>query len=233
MHKKILIVGNPMYRMALVGLSEIVYDIDEFMSHPEKYDLILFTGGEDVHPSFYGDESPDGLCSSSLQRDKNEKIIFDHAIKHGIKMTGICRGVQFLNVMSGGKMMHHMEKHGGSHHQLECLYNTELITINSLHHQMMLPSDEGIVIGWAHEKLSPVYYGESDQQVDYTGHEVEAVLYPETQVCGVQWHPEMMDMQTSGHIWYYRLMTDFLRMPMYEFIRTYGEQRKNMHAHQI
>lgn len=229
MSKKILCVGSRSYALALIGLRLIDYSVENFMKKPEDYCLVLFTGGSDVSPNLYGDDSPYGLCANSPERDEQETVIFNHAYKHGIKMTGICRGIQFLNVMSGGKLVHHLDGHGGNHHMLEINNSTKLIEVNSLHHQMVIPSEFGHVIGWSHEKRSNRYFGESDQEFDYVGPEVEAMLFPETLCCGVQYHPEMMGMDTEGHRWYYNLIDNFLKMHMQEFIRTYAKE-KEMYA---
>lgn len=229
MARKILCVGNRTYSLSLVGLRSIGYDIDDFMKYPNNYCLILFTGGADVSPNLYGDESPYNLCAANPKRDEKEIAIFNHAYKHGIKMTGICRGIQFLNVMSGGKLIHHLDGHENSNHMLETNNSKTLIEVNSLHHQMVLPSKYGHVIGWSHTKESNRYFGESDKEFDYVGPEVEAALFPETLCCGVQYHPEIMGMDTEGHIWYYKMIKNFLDMPMYEFIRAYANE-KEMYA---
>lgn len=226
MSKKILCVGNKFYGNCLVGLRDISCDVEAFMKDPNDFCLVMFTGGADVSPKLYGDESPDHLCQSNPTRDRAEELIFKMAHEHNIKMTGICRGLQFLNVMSGGKLMHHINRHGGSNHTFECHASNNIIEVNSLHHQMVIPSEHSLIIGWSHDKLSNVYYGESDAETDYVGPEVEAALYPETLSCGVQYHPEMMGMETEGHIWYFQLMKDFLEMSMHEFIKIYAEQRK-------
>lgn len=63
----------------------------EFVQTPEEADLILFTGGEDVHPSLYG-SLPSDYCFTNLNRDLEEKKIFD-SLKPEQYCLGICRGL--------------------------------------------------------------------------------------------------------------------------------------------
>lgn len=63
----------------------------EFVQTPEEADLVLFTGGEDVHPSLYGSVSSN-FCFVNLNRDLEEKKIFD-SLKPEQHCLGICRGL--------------------------------------------------------------------------------------------------------------------------------------------
>jgi gamma-glutamyl-gamma-aminobutyrate hydrolase PuuD len=52
--------------------------------------LIVFTGGEDVTPSFYGENVGKHTFTNTM-RDQNEFDIF-HTIFYGTPKLGICRG---------------------------------------------------------------------------------------------------------------------------------------------
>lgn len=58
----------------------------------EKADLVLFTGGEDVDPSFYN-EPRHYYTYTNINRDKREIEIYNRAQQLGIKCLGICRGL--------------------------------------------------------------------------------------------------------------------------------------------
>ena len=73
MADKILVLNGNSYGAALEGLGVLSFDKKEFMSKPDDFKLVQFTGGEDVSPSFYGDTSPKGLCHNSMHRDIEEK----------------------------------------------------------------------------------------------------------------------------------------------------------------
>lgn len=83
MHKKIYVVGNQIDYVNWIENCEIV-------DHPEKADILFFTGGEDVTPELYG-EKVGSYTYSNLKRDVFELNIFDKYInKHKI---GVCRGL--------------------------------------------------------------------------------------------------------------------------------------------
>lgn len=221
MRYKILVPLHFGYGRAIEGLGYLTSDVSDFFSNTKEYKLILFTGGADVDPRLYGETSPDDMCSCDPQRDLFEAKIFDRARKFGIKMTGICRGSQFINVMSGGRMMHHIDGHAcGLTHKVETSKG-EVFEANSLHHQMIIPPDDGYVIGWAKEPLSSIYIGDKDEEVKWEKPETEIVLIPRTLCLGAQWHPEMMGTRTPGYRYYYRLVQKFLEMDIEKFTDEY------------
>jgi gamma-glutamyl-gamma-aminobutyrate hydrolase PuuD len=227
MPNKILVVGSKSYASAVRGLGDITFNIAAFVRDPSKFKLVLFTGGEDVSPEFYGHSSPKEMCYSNIKRDLAEEKIFNIALSAGIKMTGICRGAQFMNVMSGGAMMHHIAKHGSlGGHTFESSKNNKIIKVNSLHHQMIVPSEDGLVIGWSKDKLSDIYVWDEDKLVNWSGPEVEAILYPKTLCCGVQYHPEMLSPHSGGYKFYHDLVKDFLVMDIEKFTDKYTKEGK-------
>jgi len=211
---------DPHYSRALEGLGVMVSDEKDFFRNPKEYVLVLFTGGADVSPHLYGETSPKGLCYTNPSRDMFEMPIFEHALKNNIKMTGICRGSQFANVMSGGRMMHDITNHAGGLHEVEML-NGDVITTNSTHHQMIIPPIDGYVLGWSKTALSRHYIGDKDEAVEWNRPETEIVFVPRTKFCGVQWHPESMSKDSDGYIYYHRLINDLISMDINEFSDRY------------
>ena len=228
---KILVVNGASYFKAVKNLADYSNDIGHFMKKPSDFSLVLFTGGEDISPELYGETSPKGVCSYSIERDIYEKNIFNHAVKHSVKMTGICRGIQFLNVMAGGKMIHHLNAHGGCMHEMSTS-REEKVQVNSYHHQMVLPPKDAVIIGWASEIRSNVYIGDKDLEVKPPSKEIEAVIYPNINAAGVQYHPEMMEVTSSGYKWYEQLVNDLMQTEsMEELINQYtstGDQKCNV-----
>lgn len=221
MPRKILVVAGDSYAQALTGLGDFTSNVDQFLAKPKDFALVLFTGGADVGPSLYGDTSPNNVCYTNPMRDQMEVEIFNTALEAGVKMTGICRGSQFINVMSGGRMIHDLGSHGGCHHNLKD-NSGKVIAVNSLHHQMSIPGDKGFIIAWSeHRRSERGYIGRNDMPEDYKGVEVEAVYYPHTKCVGVQWHPEMMSKVTDGYTWYYEMVNSFLTLPEADFRKKY------------
>lgn len=156
-------------------------------------DLVQFTGGADVDPRYYG-EKKHPRTYSNPDRDVREKDLFDILLRRGTPMTGICRGGQFLNVMSGGKMYQDVSGHGRSHDAYDV--NTgEVVEVTSTHHQMMRPSEDGEVILVAHEAGHRCVWDEAaetfiEMEVNAFWDDIEAVYYRHTKSLCFQPHPE-------------------------------------------
>ena len=220
MKDKILVVAGPAYAEAIHGLGKIVTDPAKFFNGPEEFKLVLFTGGEDVNPVYYKDSSPKDICRYNDHRDKYEIEIFKTAYKYGILMTGICRGLQFLNVMAGGRMMHHIEEHGCNIHLMK-LATGEQFYVNSFHHQMILPAGNTKIVGWSTKRLSKTYIGNFDEKITYRGRENEAAIFPDIKGFGVQYHPEIMPKSFEAYDYYYKMVANALKLPWETFIRAY------------
>ena len=162
-------------------------------------DGLLFTGGQDVFPGLYGEETVEACGPICTERDDMETLLFTEAILGmDIPALGICRGLQLFNVMLGGALyqdiplqfkrrvqIEHQQKSPSStpSHDvliditgpLHSLFRTETIAVNSSHHQ-------GI------RKLSPML---KCMAVAGDGL-IEGVYMPEKRfVWAVQWHPEL------------------------------------------
>jgi len=171
-------------------------------------------------PLYYGDTSPKNYCVVNKKRDELETKIFKIAFKCNIPMAGICRGIQFLNVMCGGKLIHHLDGHESNQHTVDTTaVSTSLRSFitNSLHHQMCIPPMDGTILAWSFSKQSYRYLGDKDEEINWVGPEVEALLIPRCKVFGVQWHPEFMVESSKANSYYRVLLGDFLRMTMKEF----------------
>lgn len=157
---------------------------------PRDIDIVLFDGGADVHPAFYGGTFHSAM-GVNLARDWQEKIIFDFYSGLHTIFAGICRGAQFLNVMMGGTLYEDLPsaKIGHNHiHQVmlldsECLAtylkleNGDEITVNSLHHQAV--KDLGI--------------GLLPTMIDSNFGVVEGLQSLDGKIRAVQSHPEIPD----------------------------------------
>ena len=230
-NKAVLVVGSSMYAKAIKGLfAEITNNKHKFFSSPNLFGMVLFTGGADVSPYLYEDESPLLYCENNESRDKEEVALWNHAMKNKIKMTGICRGAQFLNVMAGGKLLHHLHGHEIKSHNFVTskIGFDKPIKVNSLHHQMIIPPKDGFIIGWSPEKLSSDgYIGYHDKPANWPGPEVEAMFMPSTKSCGVQYHPEMMEEDSDGYKFYRNMVKDMITMDTTEFITVYTGAKKS------
>ena len=227
--KRILIVNDGRdcghsYTPLFSEFGDVTNDVTTLKLKPFEFRLVVFTGGSDMSPDLYGDTSPHKICSYDRSRDADEIGIFKFAQQRGLKMTGICRGMQFLNVMSGGKMVHHLNGHSNGTHLVMVKDRNEPFTANSYHHQMCIPHKDTHILGWSHEKLSDHYIGDRDEPMEYNGPEVESIYNSVYKFMGVQWHPEatMASGDSAfGRSWYKFLLKDFLNAPIDKFKNMY------------
>lgn len=153
----------------------------------ENIDLIQFTGGEDVDPSYYK-EARHPMTRSNPKRDAAEAAVYNEWVGK-VYMAGICRRGQFLNVMNGGKMWQHVNHHAvhGTHAATD-LRTGQVFQVTSTHHQMMQPSDTAdvwLVADEATMKQTAVSQFDGKLWPDY-----EAIHYPLTKCLCFQPHPE-------------------------------------------
>lgn len=227
MQRILIIDSNSAYEFLLRSAGYEVYhskygDLAYNTSLIPWMDLVLFTGGADVHPTFYKGVH-NGTSSTDIARDLEEIALFKHCIKSNVKMTGICRGIQFLNVMCGGKMYQHITNHGGYLHNILFPATDKIVAVSSTHHQLVILPDDALPIAWAYPtNRSKTYVGPEAKTVDPPKHEIEAAVYPKYNAFGVQFHPEMNWCSNKGRVCYLELLADFINMDIADFIKVYA-----------
>ena len=188
-----VIVADNTDATSYIDFLKLAFDV-EVLKHSEmfknKIDLVLFTGGEDVDPSFYG-ETKNKKTFSNLQRDEKE---FDVANDlRNVPKLGICRGAQFLTVFNGGKLIQHVENHT-SEHLVTIGLSTYVTT--STHHQMMYPfklePNLYEILGHSTYFLSDQYLNGDNENINLPDNflEPEIVYYPLSHSLCIQGHPE-------------------------------------------
>lgn len=170
-------------------------------------DLIQFTGGEDVSPVLYGEERHE-FTGDSLERDLYEAGYFAFAQRMGIPMTGICRGGQFLNVMSGGKMYQHVSNHAtGRNHNLTDLETGRTISVSSTHHQMMRSGPAGELLATANlGGFKELMVGGTVARDLGAAPDTEVVYYANTNALCFQPHPEFFQPGHECFEYYFELI---------------------------
>lgn len=196
------------YRVLVIGggydYIRLMFDLQfSGAKNPEEADIFLFTGGEDVDPVWY-DEKPLKVTYSNIERDRQEKVLFDYAVEKGIPMVGICRGGQFLNVMNGGRMWQHVNNHAiaGTHLLTEILpaksqRKPRIMDVTSTHHQMMIPAKNAEIIAIGVDSTGKSICTERqafDKEVEGNDPkkvpDYEVLYYPKTRSLCFQPHPE-------------------------------------------
>jgi putative glutamine amidotransferase len=160
-----------------------------------RLDAVVFTGGGDLGPSWYGGNSHPSIYGGNDDRDRTELAIIAAADEQNTPVLAICRGIQVLNVARGGTLHPHLpdvvghERHGGGrgeygrHHvvvtagsRLASAVGVERLDVATHHHQAIDRLGRGLVVTATAD--------------DGT---IEAVEDPTRFFVGVQWHPEVDD----------------------------------------
>lgn len=157
-------------------------------------DGLLFPGGPDVTPWYYGEEPLPVIDIFEPDADDAWLKAGQVGLKRKIPMFGCCRGIQLLNVLMGGSLyqdvqlqgkgiIQHMQKFDRSYltHHVNIEADTHLAGIlgqgehkvNSIHHQCVKVPGKGMRI--------------SAYAPDGT---IEGIEDEEGLIIGVQWHPE-------------------------------------------
>lgn len=164
-----------------------------------RVDAVLVTGGPDVEPTLFNGEPHPAIYGVDSRRDTLEINLVRAAVKEGMPLLGICRGIQVINVALGGDLYTHIAdqlpgalKHdcypGFEHNYeahpveieagslLEKIVETRQVPVNSLHHQGLRQAAPGTrAIAFAPDGLI--------ESIEIEGHPFGL---------GVQWHPEWM-----------------------------------------
>jgi putative glutamine amidotransferase len=157
-------------------------------------DGLLLAGGADMNAASYGAQPHAETKATFLRRDDFELALTRRAVHRDIPVLGICRGMQVLNVATGGDLQQHLpdvlghDRHrhtpgvfadhgvrieGGS--LAARVVGAQRTAVKSHHHQGPARLGEGVVpTGWADDDES-----------------IEAVELPDRRFAlGVLWHPE-------------------------------------------
>ena len=162
------------------------------VKNSKDIDLVLFTGGEDVNPAHYN-ENIGKYTHINNNRDKKEIDTF-YRFKGKSFLLGICRGNQLLTILSGGKLIQHVEGHCRDHSMV--LNNSLKYNITSSHHQMIYPFDlnekDYELIGYSEYFQSNTYLNGDNEEIELSNNflEPEIVYYKKTNALCIQGHPE-------------------------------------------
>lgn len=181
-------IASALYDENYFGEADVVQLPDDL-----NHDLLILWGGEDISPYLYGEPVVAARAGASpSRRDELEMALIDEAIRKGIPILGICRGLQLLCAHQGGKLFQHVDNHAGASHGI--VYKGEVFRTNSCHHQMVIPNDDMEVVAYT-PVLSP--YKITTRKIKDEGDEPEIVYFPKIKALGVQGHPEWLDQRSD------------------------------------
>lgn len=158
-------------------------------------DGIIFSGGGDIDPNWYGGDSHSTNYNIDPERDRFELALMNIVLKSKLPTLCICRGTQILNIVLGGNLIPHIPDVFGEtvFHRtpdrkpvdhmikirpksfLAIIMNKKVRNVKSWHHQSLDKLGKGLnAVAW------------SDDGV------VEAVELKKNELLlAVQWHPEL------------------------------------------
>ena len=161
-----------------------------------QLDGIIFTGGEDFAPAYFGEEEHEHLGEVNVTRDTYDLTLFKLASDRNIPTLGICRGLQLINVGMGGTLyqdlpsekpsdINHRQSEAGTvaSHSVSVVEGSLMhqilgqkeVQVNTFHHQAIEKLAPGLkIVGWANDSVPEM---------------IEA--YPHRQIIGTQFHPEI------------------------------------------
>ncbi|MGH7409333.1 MAG: gamma-glutamyl-gamma-aminobutyrate hydrolase family protein, partial [Candidatus Methylomirabilales bacterium] len=177
-------------------------------------DGLLLTGGEDVHPSFYGEAVQEKCGPIDETRDRFEIGLTRAALARELPVLAICRGMQVLNVACGGTLhqdlayrpetaAHHTgvkEDRARRIHPVRVLPGTRLreilgaeeAAVTSTHHQVI----REMAPGFRPAALAPDGVLEGMEKTE------------DPFALAVQWHPERLALADPNQLRLFRALVE-------------------------
>jgi putative glutamine amidotransferase len=196
------------YARSIMDAGGLPFDIPQYENDASAEDYaaaldgLVFTGGKDSDPFYYGQEPLPELRTFDAGRDAWEFALFSAAMKRGIPVMGICRGHQLINIAMGGTLYQDLraQKPGAAAHNpegfpvdrlfhsisisedslLHRVFGKSTIRVNSFHHQAVADLAPGLAVS----ALSPDGVIEGFESIDKGKFLV-----------GVQFHPECLTLR--------------------------------------
>ena len=157
----------------------------------DQLDGLVLVGGDDIPPSAYGQQPHETVKIMPTQRYNFEKNLISLWWARGKPLLGICLGMQFTNVVSGGSLIQDIPSQVGTKVKHRGYHNVKIEPKSSL--AKILGSDQAYV------------YSNHHQAVKDLGRNLKIIARSEDGVAEamertdgkfglfVQWHPEASD----------------------------------------
>ena len=191
------------------------YNISNIDSILNLADGIILTGGEDISPLMYNDTNNIKLCGEfDFRRDTLEKKLFDYAFNNKLPLIGVCRGMQMMNVASGGTLFGDLPTEIGDsimhRNNGEVMHNI-MVTNNNIDNISMIFPVNGKVLpkkqffkvnSWHHQGLKEIAENIIVIAESYDGLPEAVVINKKVHpfMIGVQFHPERLGKYNPIHV---------------------------------
>ena len=165
-------------------------------------DGILFSGGDDIHPRYYGEEPLADMVISPDERTEFETALLREAIKLRKPVLGVCLGAQLINITLGGSLYQDITSQIPNPLNHRDQHNITIME-GTMFYNMLISPNENEIVGWAPPTKNAIsIFSTHHQSVKSPGKGliisaassdgvVEAIELPDYPfLIGVQWHPE-------------------------------------------
>ena len=181
------------------------YTINNTDSILNLADGIILTGGEDINPLLYNDSSNLAVCELiNHRRDSIEQKLFDFAFRYKIPLMGVCRGMQMMNVATGGSLYGDLPSEIGTEvvHRNKGEVMHEIVVKDTCSLIFPFGKDTFTVNSWHHQGLKDI---SACLQVVAKSHDglAEAVVMDKALhpfMIAVQFHPERLGKEDPIHL---------------------------------
>ena len=171
-------------------------------------DGIILTGGEDINPLEYNDTTNIKVCGPiNFSRDTLERRLFDFAFKNKLPLVGVCRGMQMMNVASGGSLYGDIPSEIGTtvihRNNGEVMHEIALSCDNPAYTNLIFPlnKDTFLVNSWHHQGLKDIAKNIKIIARSYDDLPEAAIMDLEIHpfMIAVQFHPERLGKDNGIH----------------------------------
>ena len=160
-------------------------------------DALVFVGGQDVSPEYFGEEPHLKLAEIDRGRDAFEIALVAEAIRQEKPIFGICRGLQIINVALGGTLYQDLPS---QYHTLTVKHDQYPTKWYMPTHHLVVKSDswlngvinENTLVNSFHHQAAKNLEAGLTLDATSTDGVVEAFSDENRRIYAVQWHPEML-----------------------------------------
>jgi len=157
----------------------------------DQLDGLVLVGGDDIPPAAYGQEPHETVKPLPAQRYEFERELIALWLASGKPVLGVCLGMQFTNVVSGGTLIQDIPSQVGTKINHRKYHDVQIERGSSL--AKILGAEEASVFSSHHQAVKDVGTG-----LKVIAYSEDGVIEALEQVDGgfglfVQWHPEQMD----------------------------------------
>jgi len=168
-----------------------ITDEEILLRYVEVLDGLVLIGGDDIPPDAYGQKPHKTVKVMSERRYDFERQLIPAWLSSGKPVLGICLGMQFTNVVSGGTLIQDIPSQVAAD-----------VAHRRKYHRVRIEPES--ILGKLLDNKEAMVYSNHHQAVDKLGHNLKVIAHADDGVIEaaervdggfglfVQWHPESM-----------------------------------------